>query len=94
MSEEEKSKISAIPSNLILDYIPRATGIEENLPSYYNLNNIDNNSYLTPMKNQSSLGLCWAFSLTEHAESHLMISDNKSYNEDTLIFHQDNLIMH
>lgn len=86
LSEEEKSKISAIPSNLILDYIPRATGTEEDLPSYYNLNNIDNNSYLTPMKSQGSLGLCWAFSLTEHAESHLMIRDNKSYNENTLIF--------
>lgn len=87
LSNEEKSKISVIPSNLILDYIPRATGTEEkNLPSYYNLNNINNNSYLTPIKDQETLGLCWAFSLTEHAESHLMISNNNSYNENTLIF--------
>lgn len=86
LSNEEKSKISVIPSNLILDYIPRAAGTEEkNLPSYYNLNNI-NNSYLTPIKDQETLGLCWAFSLTEHAESHLMISNNNSYNENTLIF--------
>ncbi|UKI58613.1 MAG: hypothetical protein L6V81_04360 [Clostridium sp.] len=61
--------------------------MKKNLPSYYNLNNIDNNSYLTPMK---KIKVLWDyvghFSLTEHAESHLMISDNKSYNEDTLIF--------
>lgn len=42
-----------------------------NLPSKYDLRNVDGVNYTTPVKNQANYGLCWAFSATTSFESTL-----------------------
>ena len=53
------------------------------LPSSFDFRNVDGKNYLTPLKNQGSLGLCWAFASIENAETYLMYNKKQSYNPST-----------
>ena len=53
------------------------------LPSSFDFRNVDGKNYLTPLKNQGSLGLCWAFASVENAETYLMYNKKQSYNPST-----------
>ena len=52
-------------------------------PSSYDLRNVNGDRYITPLKNQSSYGLCWDFAFNEQAESYLMITSSTPYNAGT-----------
>lgn len=54
--------------------------ISDNLPTSFDLRNVNNESYITPLKNQGSYGLCWDFAFNEQAESYLMRTKNEPYN--------------
>lgn len=79
MSEEEKESVDLIPNELIVDYV---SGDEKydysTLESYYNLKD---ENYITPLKNQKSLGICWAEATIENAETFLMMKNGKTYSE-------------
>ena len=78
-SEEEKKELGEIPVSLIVDYIP--TDIEEaNLPSSYDLRNVNGKNYVTPVRDQGNLGICWTFASAGSAESYLLKKSNTSYN--------------
>ena len=50
------------------------------LPSSFDLRSVDGKSYITPLNDQGSYGLCWDFAFNEQAESYLMRTQNKPYN--------------
>ena len=77
LSTEEQANVEEIPLPITLD-----TQIVENngvFASSYDLRNVDGNgkSYITEMKDQGDLGLCWAFTLIEQTESLLLKNANQ-----------------
>lgn len=84
MSDEEKKEMVIIPNPYLIDAEYASAFMSATYPSSYDLRNADGNSgttdsYITPLKNQGSLNLCWAFASVEVAESHLMVK-NKTPN--------------
>ncbi len=86
MSEEEKKELEVIPFDYVIDYVEVDNRKEESSPSTYNLENVNGYNYLTPFKNQQSLGVCWAFATVENAETFLMKESNTSYNSNIQTF--------
>lgn len=86
MDEETKTTMGIIPEMYISDYIPAE--VPESVDGaasdpYFNLSNVSGNSYITPMKNQETLGVCWAVTSVETAETFLMYKNNKPSNRYT-----------
>lgn len=79
LEEEEKQNVDLIPNPYVLEYIPNEASLEIELPSSYDLRNVNGKNFLTPLKNQKSLGICWSIASLEQAESYLMVKNNKSY---------------
>lgn len=78
-SDEEKEKVDLIPNTYVVDYLPNNIAENTALPTSYNLSNVNNNNYLTPINDQGNLGLCWIWASIEQAESYLMVKNNQSY---------------
>ena len=57
--------------------------VSDNFPTSFDLRNVNNESYITPLKDQGSYGLCWDFAFNEQAESYLMRTKNEPYNAHT-----------
>ena len=83
LSKEEKKEVDLIPEQYSIDYDYTKVESTSDLPSSYDLRNYN---YITPMKNQKTLGICWAFSAIEQAESYLMVNNSQPYNSSTKIF--------
>ena len=84
-SEEEKKEYDIIPIPYIVSY----QVIDEdgaNLPASYDLRNISGNSYITKLKDQGNLNLCWDFTAIEQVESYLMIKNGTPYNTSSTVF--------
>ena len=79
-SEEEKDKLGEIPISMVIDYSPRDVAETINVPSSYDLRNDNGNNYVTPVRDQGNLGICWTFATAGAAESHLLKTNNSSYN--------------
>ena len=86
LSDEEKNETNLTPSVYVIDFSPSDSYKESQYPETYNISNINNDSYITPMKNQGSLGLCWSFATIEQAESLLMVKGKKPYNSSSETF--------
>ena len=78
-SEEEKDDLGEIPISMIIDYSVRDITENINVPSKYDLRNDNGNNYVTPVRDQGDLGLCWTFATAGAAESHLLKKNNISY---------------
>ncbi len=86
MSEKEQKEVALIPDTYIVDYIASDDYKDSDLPASYDLRNINNKSYITPLKSQGSLGICWAISAIENAETFLMLKNNSPYQSGSQIF--------
>ena len=86
LNDSDKNDVDLIPNSFILDYQSVNYSSNNQLPSKYDLRDVNGKSYITPMKNQGHLGLCWAFATIEQAESYLMVKNNQPYNENSEIF--------
>lgn len=86
LSESKKRKTELVPEPFILDFNFSEEYSTNDLPSYFDLRNVNGKNYLTPLKDQGELGICWAFSSIENAETALMYSNNQSYNNQSDIF--------
>lgn len=60
--------------------------LNEDIPMSFDLRDIDGESYITPLKDQGGMGICWAFSSTEQAESFLMTENKLAYSSSTDVF--------
>ena len=80
LTDEEKAKLSVIPEKYITEYDNKneyrlksfSYAEDAVLPDSYNLSSVDGVSYITPVKDQSSLGICWAFASNASLESNLL----------------------
>ena len=72
LSDEEKKEVEVIPEVYTMDheYVESELAGSATEPLY----DMRNTNYLTDLKNQKSLGICWAFATTEHAESFLRVN--------------------
>lgn len=97
LSDESRETIDVVPEEMIVDFSYSAddkTDYSSELPSKYDLRAVDKNgdgvadrNYISPLKNQGDLGICWAYATVEAAESYLMVSSDKSYKEgETVLF--------
>mgnify|MGYP004490289123 FL=1 len=84
-TDEEKQQVSLIPSPTIVDYYTRDSVEDVELPSKYDLRNDNGNNYVTPVRDQGNLGLCWAFATAGSLESHLLKTTNTSYSPTSLL---------
>ena len=85
-SEEVKDKVEEIPVSMIIDYSSRDVAKDINVPSRYDLRNDNGNNYVTPVRDQGSLGICWTFATAGAAESYLLKTTNSSYTPSSQLF--------
>ncbi|MCQ2049679.1 MAG: dockerin type I domain-containing protein [Candidatus Saccharibacteria bacterium] len=79
-SSEEREDITTIPETYVVDFQINTTyGASGELPSSYDLRNVNGKKYITDLKNQNELGICWAFGTIEQVESYLMLHDEDFY---------------
>jgi len=89
LTEEEQREYDVIPDELIVDYsYSMGSNLldESEIPSKFDLRDVDGKNYVTPIKNQAGLGLCWVFATNAQAESLLLIQNNQSYSAGAQIF--------
>ena len=79
-SEEEKEKLGEIPVSLVVDYVPTTEMVGDSLPSSYDLRNVGGKNFVSPIRDQGNLGICWTFASASSAESYLLKKNNTSYN--------------
>ena len=88
LSAAEKEDIGEIPLPIAVESSGTAAISNEDAyyPKLYDLRNVGGNQYITDLKNQGKLNLCWAFTTVEQAESYLMVKNNQPYNSSTKKF--------
>ena len=81
LSEKEKENIDLIPDAYILDYSVNQTYGGSELPSTFDLRNRNGHNFVSPIKNQGSTSICWAFASIENVETLYMKNNNQSYSD-------------
>ena len=67
-SDEEKKNFGEIPISTIIDYVSRKEAETISVPSKYDMRE----KYVTPVRNQGNLGICWTFATAGVVESFLI----------------------
>ena len=63
----EDNSYEVIPSETLIDYIATSSLTDEDeLPSSFDLRNVEGKNFVTPVKDQDSTGLCWSFARAFH----------------------------
>lgn len=93
LSKDRQKTFEAIPEEIIVDFSYNPDDVEvyaDELPSKYDLRAVDvdgdgtaDRNYISPLKNQGSLGICWSYATMEAAETYMMIQNDESYTEGT-----------
>lgn len=81
LNEKEKEKIELIPDTYILDYSVNQSYANSSLPSSYDLRNQNGYNFVSPIKNQGTTSVCWAFASIENVETLYMKNNNQSYSD-------------
>ena len=75
LSEEEKDEVAVLPEVYLIEQSEEFLPLTEtNIAASFDLRDYDGGNYITPLKNQGNLGICWAFALSEVAESYAMVN--------------------
>ena len=87
LSDAEKENIDDIPMLYTVDSaVLPVDGADP--PKSFDLRKINNDStkkYITEIKNQSTLDLCWAFTSVEQVESYNLLKNNTPYSSNSLV---------
>lgn len=83
-NDAKKNELELIPSPTVTDYNSQTVEKDEK-PSKYDLRNVAGKNYVTPVRNQGNLGNCWTFASAGSVESYLLKTNNKSYDEKSLL---------
>ncbi|MBQ3307282.1 MAG: Ig-like domain-containing protein [Bacilli bacterium] len=87
MSKEEQKEVEELPIPYVFDAVVLPEDNATEPGSSYDLRSVgstgNKKNFLTPIKDQDTLDLCWAYTTTEQAESYLMLKENSSYNANT-----------
>ena len=86
LSQEESSQIGEIPFPYTIDYISSSVEDSGDIPSSYDVRNVNGKNFTTPLKDQKTTNICWAYTATEVAESYLLSHNNESYSSSSLVF--------
>lgn len=79
--KENLERDELIPSSIVVDYEYKKVE-NNNIPSHFDLRNVNGNNYVSGQKDQGNLGLCWSFASMAHAESHLLMQGiTKNFSE-------------
>lgn len=81
LSDEEKENVELIPDTYVLDYEVNKSYQTKTLPSSFDLRNINGSNFVSPIKNQGSTSICWAFASIENVETLYMKNNNQSYSD-------------
>ncbi len=84
LSEEEKEQVEEIPQVYAIDF--PSEGSNEILPTTYDLRNVNGKNFVSPIRNQDTLDLCWSFTTAEQLESYLMVKNNQTYSSSSQLF--------
>ncbi len=80
LSEAAQQNEEIVPTPTIVDYVLESEADDSNiLSSSFDLRDVDGHNFLTPLKNQGGLGLCWAYTTIEQIESLNLIDQNREY---------------
>ena len=79
LSDREKAEVDAIPNAVIVDYNSTEYAEAGNIPSNYDLRNVNGKNFTTPNRNQGQLGICWTFATAGVTESYILKNANTSY---------------
>lgn len=86
MADEEQNAFGDIPMPVVVDYVKSDADIyTTTLPSSYDLRNVNGKNFITPVRNQGDLGLCWAFSSAETVESYVLQKNDTSYETNPIL---------
>ena len=85
LSKEEQKDSGDVPDIFTVDYIDTQSDTT-NYPSKYDLRDVSGKNFLTPLKDQGDLNLCWSFTTVEQIESLLMVKANQPYNNNSTLF--------
>ena len=92
LSKEEQKNVPE-PDKYLQNYKPSTEYIlnaneykpllkSDSLPTYFDLRDVEGKNYVSAIKNQGSLALCWAYAATSVLESNLMLRNIGSYEFD------------
>ena len=85
LSKEEQDLVAEVPEVYQIDFIPNEK-VDGDTPSKFDLRNVNGNNYVTPIRDQGNLDLCWSFTSLEQTESYLLQKAGTSYNANSSIF--------
>lgn len=85
MADEEQNAFGDIPMPVVVDYVKSDADVYTTLPSSYDLRDVNGKNFITPVRNQGNLGLCWAFASAETAESYILQKSDTSYETNPIL---------
>ncbi len=84
-SEEDQESFGSIPLSMVTDYVELTNNESNDLPISYDLRNVDGKNFVTPVRDQGGLGICWAFASVGSAETYILKKNDTTYSDDSLL---------
>lgn len=92
LPQEEKEQVAVIPETFALDYVfNKSYGNQESLPSSYDSRNVNGNNYVTEIREQGDLDICWTFATAETAETYLLATKKQTATSNSQLFSERQL---
>lgn len=87
LSQAAQEKEEIVPTPTIIDYVlENEVDDSSTITSSFDLRDAEGKNYLTPLKNQGSLGLCWAYATIEQIETLNLMEKDREYESINDIF--------
>lgn len=91
LDEEYQKEYGDIPVPTIVDYAIHENYEIKNVPQKYDLRNVNDKNFITPIRDQGKLGICWTFATAGVAESYLLKTNNVSYTNNAVLISERQL---